>query len=150
MLSVIVPVFDEADSLRQLHGELAAVAEAEGYDWQIVVVDDGSTDGTWRVIERLAAEDGRVLGVRFRRNFGKAAALTAGFNAAEGEHVVTLDGDLQDAPAEIPRLLAKLADGFDVVSGWKRVRHDPWHKVWASPGFNWLVGEREGRRGDSR
>ncbi len=103
MLSVIIPVLDEAENLPQLHRELSATAGVEGYALQMIFVDDGSTDGTWAVIERLAAEDSRVLGIRFRRNFGKAAAFNAGFNAAEGDRIVTIDGDLQDDPAEIPR-----------------------------------------------
>jgi dolichol-phosphate mannosyltransferase len=144
MLSVIVPVLDEAESLPQLHRELASAAAAAGWELEIIVVDDGSTDDSWQVIERIAADDPRVLGIRFRRNFGKTAALSAGFNAATGERIVTLDGDLQDDPAEIARLLAKLDEGFDVVSGWKRVRHDPWHKVWPSRVFNWLVSRLTG------
>jgi glycosyltransferase involved in cell wall biosynthesis len=139
MLSAIIPVLDEAESLRQLHRELSRVASEAGYDLQIVFVDDGSTDASWAVIEQLAVDDPRVLGIRFRRNFGKAAALSAGFDAASGDRIVTLDADLQDDPAEIPRLLAKLDEGFDVVSGWKRVRHDPWQRVAASRAFNWLV-----------
>ncbi len=139
MLSVIIPVLDEAESLAQLHRELDRVARDEGYDLEIVFVDDGSKDKSWSVIEQLSAEDPRVLGIRFRRNFGKAAALSAGFDAASGERVVTLDADLQDVPAEIPRLLAKLDEGYDVVNGWKRVRHDPWQRVAASRAFNWLV-----------
>ena len=105
----------------------------------MIFVDDGSTDASWSVIERLSVEDPRVLGIRFRRNFGKAAALSAGFDAAGGERIVTLDADLQDDPAEIPRLLAKLDEGYDVVNGWKRERHDPWQRVAASRAFNWLV-----------
>ncbi len=99
------------------------------YELEMIFVDDGSTDGSWEVIQRLAAEDPRVRGIRFRRNFGKAAALSAGFRAARGELVMTLDADLQDDPREIPRFLAEMEDGLDVVSGWKKVRHDPWHKV---------------------
>jgi dolichol-phosphate mannosyltransferase len=144
MLSIIVPILDEAASLPQLLRELARVAEAERYELQIILIDDGSTDNTWPVIRQAAADDPRVLGVRFRRNFGKAAALSAGFQAAEGERIVTLDGDLQDDPAEIRRLLAKLDEGFDVVSGWKRERHDPWHKVLPSRVFNWLVSHLTG------
>jgi dolichol-phosphate mannosyltransferase len=144
MLSVIIPVLDEAENLPQLHRELADVAGVEGYALQMIFVDDGSTDGSWPVIERLAAEDSRVLGIRFRRNFGKAAALNAGFNAAEGDRIVTIDGDLQDDPAEIPRLLARLDEGYDVVSGWKQVRHDPWDKVLPSRVFNWLVSKLTG------
>lgn len=139
MLSVVIPALDEALSLDELHRQLDAVASAEGYDLQIIFIDDGSTDATWDVIEKLARDDPRVLGIRFRRNFGKAAALSAGFDAAVGELIVTMDADLQDDPAEIPNLLAKLHEGFDVVSGWKRVRHDPWHKVWPSRVFNFLV-----------
>jgi glycosyltransferase involved in cell wall biosynthesis len=139
MLSVVIPIFNEAESLPQLVGELDRVAETEGYELQIILVDDGSTDGTWQVISRLATGDLRILGIRLRRNFGKAAALRAGFDAAEGERIVTLDGDLQDDPAEIVSLLAKLDEGFDVVSGWKRERHDPWHRVMLSRMFNWLV-----------
>jgi glycosyltransferase involved in cell wall biosynthesis len=139
MLSVIIPVLDEVESLAQLHHELDRVASEEGYDLQIVFVDDGSTDASWSVIERLSDEDPRVLGIRFRRNFGKAAALSAGFDAAGGERIVTLDADLQDVPAEIPRLLARLDEGYDVVNGWKRERHDPWQRVAASHAFNWLV-----------
>src|SRR3990172_3362990 len=144
MITAVIPVFNEAESLAQLHHELASVAERHGYDLQIIFVDDGSTDGSWAVIRQLAAEDRRVLGIRFRRNFGKAAALSAGFNAADGENVVTLDGDLQDDPAEIPRLLAALGEGYDVVSGWKQTRHDPWHKRYPSRLFNWLLSALTG------
>jgi glycosyltransferase involved in cell wall biosynthesis len=144
MLSVIIPAFDEAENLPQLCRELSAAAEAGGYELQTIIVDDGSTDGTWSIICELAADDPRILGIRLRRNFGKAAALSAGFHAAEGDRIVTLDGDLQDDPAEISRLLAKLDEGFDVVSGWKKVRHDPWHKVWPSRVFNWLVSHMTG------
>ena len=105
MLSAVIPVFNEADSLEALHGELAEVGRAEGYELEVIYVDDGSTDKSWEVIQRLAAADSQVRGIRFRRNFGKAAALSAGFNAARGERVMTLDGDLQDDPREIPRFL---------------------------------------------
>jgi len=144
MISIIVPAFNESPSLEQLYRELDAVASSQGYDLQIILIDDGSTDGTWDVIERLSQRDKRVLGIRFRGNFGKAAALSAGFEAALGEVIVTMDADLQDDPAEIPKLLAKLEEGLDVVSGWKRQRYDPWHKVWPSRVFNklvsWLTG----------
>jgi dolichol-phosphate mannosyltransferase len=144
MLSVIVPILDEAASLPQLLIELDRVASAKGYELQIILVDDGSTDGTWQAICQAAANDPRILGIRFRRNFGKAAALSAGFQAADGERIITLDGDLQDDPAEITRLLARLDEGYDVVSGWKRQRHDPWHKVIPSRVFNWLVSHLTG------
>ena len=139
MLSVIIPVLDEAESLAQLVRELDQVADERGYGLQMIFVDDGSTDGSWPAISQLAAADPRILGIRLRRNFGKAAALSAGFHAADGDRIVTIDGDLQDNPAEIANLLARLDEGFDVVSGWKRERHDPWHKVLPSRVFNWLV-----------
>ncbi len=146
MLSTVIPVYNEVDSLKELHGELHAVAEEHGYQLDIVFVDDGSTDGSWQVIEELAAQDPAVNGIRFRRNFGKAAALSAGFQAARGELVMTLDADLQDDPKEIPRFLEEMDKKLDVVSGWKQVRHDPWHKVGPSRIFNemvsWLTGVR--------
>jgi glycosyltransferase involved in cell wall biosynthesis len=140
MLTAVIPVYNEAASLAELHAELDAVARQPQYDLEIIFVDDGSTDGSWEEIQRLAAADPRVQGLRFRRNFGKAAALSAGFSAARGELVLTLDADLQDDPREIPRFLEEMAKGLDVVSGWKKVRHDPWHKVGPSRVFNWLVG----------
>ena len=146
MLSIVVPLLNEAESLPALHAELAAVAKEHGYEMEILLVDDGSTDGSWREVCRLAALDPRVRGIRFRRNFGKAAALSAGFAAAHGEQIVTMDADLQDDPQEIPRLLGKLDEGFDVVSGWKQVRHDPWHKVLPSRVFNWMIGWLTGVR----
>jgi dolichol-phosphate mannosyltransferase len=139
MLSIVVPVFNEVESLSTLHGELSEVAAAHGYPLDIIFVDDGSTDGSWDVVRDLAAADPRVRGIRLRRNFGKAAALSAGFAEAAGEMVMTLDADLQDDPREIPRFLAEMENDLDVVSGWKKVRHDPWHKVLPSRAFNWLV-----------
>ncbi len=144
MLSIVIPVYNESDSLRQLHEELSEVAAAEGYRLDVIFVDDGSTDGSWEEIRAIAAADARVQGLRFRRNFGKAAALSAGFAQAAGELVMTLDADLQDDPREIPKFLDEMEKGFDVVSGWKKVRHDPWHKVWPSRAFNWLVGKVTG------
>ncbi|HEV3006242.1 MAG TPA: glycosyltransferase family 2 protein, partial [Pirellulales bacterium] len=144
MLSTVIPVNNEAESLEILHRELDAVARAQGYDLEVVFVDDGSNDGSWEAIRRLAMADHRVRGIRFRRNFGKAASLAAGFAAARGELVMTLDADLQDDPAEIPRFLARIAEDLDVVSGWKQVRHDPWHKVWPSRLFNWMVSRLTG------
>jgi dolichol-phosphate mannosyltransferase len=139
MLSIVIPVYNEAESLAALYSELTAVADQHGYTLDIILVDDGSTDDSWRMIRQLALRDGRVRGLRFRRNFGKAAALSAGFEMARGELVFTLDADLQDNPKEIPRFLAAMDDELDVVSGWKQVRYDPWHKVGPSRIFNWLV-----------
>lgn len=144
MLSIVIPVYNEADSLETLHREMVEVAVAEGYELDVIFVDDGSTDESWAVIERLAAGDDRVRGLRFRRNFGKAAALSAGFSHARGELVMTLDADLQDDPREIPRFLAAMQNDLDVVSGWKKVRNDPWHKVYPSRIFNSLVSKLTG------
>ncbi len=145
MISVVVPVFNEEQSLATLHGELDAVfrAPAEG-PVEFLYVDDGSRDGSWNVLRELARRDPRVRAIRFRRNFGKAAALSAGFRAARGERIFTLDADLQDDPAEIPRFLSRLDEGYDVVSGWKKTRHDPWHKVYPSRVFNWMVSALSG------
>jgi len=107
---------------------------------------DGSTDDTWEVIGRLSQQDARFSGIRFRRNFGKAAALAAGFAQAQGDIVVTMDGDLQDDPREVPKLLVLLDEGYGTVSGWKRTRRDPWHKVWPSRVFNAMVGWLTGVR----
>jgi dolichol-phosphate mannosyltransferase len=139
MLSIVIPVYNEQESLQALHRELSDVTAAEGYELDVIFVDDGSTDQSWQRIEELAAGDQRVRGIRFRRNFGKAAALSAGFAHARGELVMTLDADLQDDPQEIPRFLAEMQKGLDVLSGWKKVRHDPWHKVGPSRVFNWLA-----------
>jgi len=146
MLTTVIPVFNESESLAELHAQLSAVAADRRLDLEIVFIDDGSTDGSWNEIARLAREDTRVRGIRFRRNFGKAAALAAGFEAANGDLVATLDADLQDDPRELPRFLDELDKGFDVVSGWKKIRHDPWHKVGPSRVFNWLVGWLTGVR----
>src|SRR5262249_28799031 len=113
---------------------------------EILFVDDGSTDGSWHIITKLSECDERVRGIRFRRNFGKAPALSAGFAAARGEVVLTMDADLQDNPAEIPFFLNMLSSRLDVISGWKRTRHDPWHKVWPSRVFNWMVSTLTGVR----
>ncbi|MFL5339199.1 MAG: glycosyltransferase family 2 protein [Gemmataceae bacterium] len=139
MISVVIPVFNERESLPQLLAQLDDVARKSALDLQILFVDDGSRDGSWDVIRDLATRDRRVQGTRFRRNFGKAAALSAGFAAARGDVIMTLDADLQDDPQEIPRFLAALDEGKDVVSGWKQIRYDPWHKVLPSRIFNWLV-----------
>ncbi len=139
LISLVIPACNERESLSILFAEIDRAVTALGKACEVIFVDDGSTDGTWDVIRDLAAKDARVRGIRFRRNFGKAAALEAGFRDAKGYVVFTLDADLQDDPAEIPRFLEALQGGFDVVTGWKKVRHDPWHKVFPSRVFNALV-----------
>jgi glycosyltransferase involved in cell wall biosynthesis len=139
MISIVIPVCNEEESLSILHGEIAQVARRAGLAFEVIFVDDGSHDTSWKVISDLAGNFPGVHGVRLRRNFGKAAALSAGFAAATGDVVMTLDSDLQDDPAEIPNFLLALGEGMDVISGWKKKRHDPWHKVWPSRVFNGLV-----------
>ncbi len=139
MISFVIPVFNEADSLALLHDEILAQVPATGQAYEILFVDDGSTDASWAAIRELRVRNPHVRGLRFRRNFGKAAALSAGFGAAKGDIIMTLDADLQDDPIEIPNFLAALAQNKEVVSGWKRTRHDPWHKVLPSRVFNGLV-----------
>lgn len=144
MLSIIVPVMNEEGSLRQLWDEIVAVAETAVDKFELIFIDDGSTDSSWSVITELIAVDSRISGIRFRRNFGKAAALTAGMRAADGDLILMMDADLQDDPAEIPEMLKRIEEGNDVVNGWKKRRLDPWHKVYPSKVFNWLVSKLTG------
>ena len=146
MISVVIPVHNEERSVTVLYDELAATFAAEGLAWEAVFVDDGSTDGTYAALGGLHDANDNVRAVRFRRNFGKAAALDAGFREASGEIVVTIDGDLQDDPAEIPRLLARLDEGYDLVSGWKTKRRDPLTRRVPSKLFNTVAGRVSGLR----
>ncbi|MCA8993791.1 MAG: glycosyltransferase family 2 protein [Planctomycetaceae bacterium] len=144
MLSIVVPVFNEVESLEELHRQIQDVAEKNDIEYELVFVDDGSDDGSWRIIRKISKKNDNVSGIRFRRNFGKAAALTAGMRAAKGQLLMMMDADLQDDPEEIPRFLKKLEGGFDVVNGWKERRLDPWHKVYPSKVFNWMIGSLTG------
>jgi dolichol-phosphate mannosyltransferase len=146
VISVVIPVHNEERSVALLYDELASAFASDGRSWEAVFVDDGSTDGTFGALTRLHDASDNVRVVRLRRNFGKAAALDAGFDEAAGEIVVTIDGDLQDDPAEIPRLLAKLDEGYDLVSGWKTRRRDPWTRRVPSRIFNGVAGTVSGVR----
>jgi len=139
MISILIPLYNEEQSLEALCCEIAATTAQHQWEVEIIFIDDGSTDGSWGRVVSLASKDSRVRGIRFRKNFGKSAALQAGFSICRGEFVITMDADLQDSPAEMPRLLAKLEEGFDLVNGWKKVRFDPWHKVLPSRVFNWMI-----------
>jgi glycosyltransferase involved in cell wall biosynthesis len=143
-LTVVVPVLDEQDSLRQLRERIAEVATENGLEIEVVFVDDGSRDDSWRIEKELSETVAGTRAIRLRRNFGKAAALAAGFAAVNHPIVITMDADLQDDPKEIPRFLAAMDQGLDVVSGWKQVRHDPWHKTLPSRVFNAMVGRLTG------
>ncbi len=146
-ISVIVPLYNEKDSLPELYARLTKVLTGMGKEYELVFVDDGSTDGSLKVLAGLHEKDPSHVSVySFRRNYGKSAALATGFDAAKGEFVVTLDADLQDDPAEIPRMIAMLGDDCDLVSGWKYPRHDPLTKRLPSKVINsltaWLTGVR--------
>ena len=146
MISIVIPLHNEERSIALLYDELQAALEPLGQEWEAVFVDDGSVDGSFAALTRLHNEHENVRVVRLRRNFGKATALATGFGQARGEIVVTIDADLQDDPAEIPRLLVKLDEGFDLVSGWKTRRRDPLRRRVLSRIFNWVTGRMSGLR----
>lgn len=135
-LSVVVPVLNERESVEPLTEQVLSQLDQQSGLCELIFVNDGSTDGTAQVLDRLATKHERVFVTHLRRNFGKAAALTTGFEHARGDIVLTMDGDLQDDPSEMPRLVSKVEEGVHLVSGWKRQREDPWHKTIPSKLFN--------------
>ena len=136
-ISVVVPLYNEAESLPELVAWIDRVAKSNNLAYEVIMIDDGSTDGSWSVVESLRSEYPSVRGVSFMRNYGKSAALYVGFEMAEGEVVFTMDADLQDSPDEIPAMRDMILDeGYDLVSGWKRRRYDPIGKRWPSKFFN--------------
>jgi len=144
LLSIVIPVFNERENIDDLHAEILSVMSAAGgneEDWELIYVDDGSTDGSYdRLLAAHASSPDRVSVIRLRRNFGQTAALAAGFHRSRGEVIVTMDGDLQNDPADIPRLLEETARGFDVVSGWRRKRHDAFlSRRLPSRAANWII-----------
>ncbi len=143
-LSLVIPLFNEAESLRPLMRQIRRALADHGLTYEVLFIDDGSTDGSITVLEDLHNAHAEVKVIQFRRNFGKAAAYTAGFQRARGTYVITLDADLQDDPAEIPNLLTKLEAGYDLVSGWKKKRFDPLGKTLPSKFFNWVTGSVSG------
>ena len=144
-ISLVIPLLDEAESLPELTGWIARVLDAHGLSYEVILVDDGSTDDSWTVMEALAAADVRLRGIRFNRNYGKSAALQVGFQAARGRVVCTMDADLQDSPEELPELYRLIAEEkYDLVSGWKQKRFDPLTKTIPTKLFNaatrWISG----------
>lgn len=136
-ISVIVPLYNEEESLRELHAWIQRVMTEHKFSYEIIFVNDGSTDSSWQVIEELGKKDPNVKGIKFRRNYGKSPALYCGFKAAEGDVVITMDADLQDSPDEIPGLYKMITeDGYDLVSGWKKKRYDPLSKTIPTKLFN--------------
>ncbi len=144
-VTVVVPLFNEAESLPELAGWIQVVCEKNNLRHEVVFVDDGSTDDSWKVIQDLCKTHPHIKGIRFRRNYGKSAALQKGFEAAEGQVVITMDADLQDSPDEIPSLHKMIAEeGYDLVSGWKKKRYDPLSKTIPTRFFNWATRRMSG------
>ena len=143
-VSIVIPVYNEQDSLYTLYDNIVTAINRINKSYEIIFIDDGSTDDSWHVIEKLSQKDNNVKGIKFRRNFGKAEALSAGFELAKGSLIFTMDADLQDDPAEIPNFIAKIEEGFDVVSGWKKTRHDPLEKRLPSKLFNAVTSKLSG------
>jgi glycosyltransferase involved in cell wall biosynthesis len=140
-LSVVVPVYNEVENLTPLYERIREVLDPTGWTYELILVDDGSTDGSDRILADLHAQDQRVKVLRFRRNFGQTAALAAGFDYTHGEIVVSLDGDMQNDPVDIPKLVAKLDEGYDLVNGWRMDRQDPLlHRRLPSQIANWIIG----------
>ena len=136
-LSVVVPVYNEEESLKELAGWIEKICNANKLDFEVIFIDDGSSDATWQVITELSGEKSFIKGLRFRRNYGKAAALHSGFTEAKGDVVITMDSDLQDSPDEIPGLVRMINEGgYDLVSGWKKKRYDPFLKRFTSRIYN--------------
>ncbi|HOJ03161.1 MAG TPA: glycosyltransferase family 2 protein [Bacteroidota bacterium] len=143
-ISVVVPSYNEKESLPELSERLRVALDAAARQWEVWLIDDGSNDGSDAAMRALHASDPRFKVIRFRRNYGKSAALALGFKHARGRVVITMDADLQDDPAEIPNLIAKLDQGYDMVSGWKKKRHDPLSKTLPSRFFNFVTGKMSG------
>jgi glycosyltransferase involved in cell wall biosynthesis len=138
MISIVIPLFNEHESILDLYSEICNAISSYN-DWEIIFIDDGSSDGSSEKIIDIASKDSKVKLISFYRNFGKSAALSEGFKNANGDIIITMDADLQDDPAEIPNFVNKISEGSDLVSGWKKVRHDPWTKTFPSKIFNFVT-----------
>ena len=144
-ISIVVPLFNEAESLPELHSWIKKVADQHNYKYEIILIDDGSKDGSWDVIEQLNKDFPEVKGLKFQRNYGKSAALQKGFEMAQGNVIITMDADLQDSPDEIPGLYKMIMeDDFDLVSGWKKKRYDPLTKTIPTKIYNWAARKLTG------
>ena len=144
-ISVVVPLFNEEESLPELCAWIDRVMQKNNFSYEVLLIDDGSKDKSWEVVEKISADNSNIKGIKFRRNYGKSAALNVGFAKAEGDVVITMDADLQDSPDEIPALYNKIAiEGFDVVSGWKAKRYDPLTKTIPTKLFNWAARKASG------
>ena len=144
-ISVVIPLFNEEESLRELCAWIVRVMNDNKFSYEVILVDDGSKDRSWRVIEEISSENQHIRGIRFRRNYGKSAALNEGFASANGNVIITMDSDLQDSPDEIPSLYKMINDDqYDLISGWKKKRHDPVSKTLPSKFFNWTTRKMSG------
>lgn len=144
-ISVVVPLYNEVESLPELTEWIRKVMNQEGFSYEIILIDDGSDDGSWELIEQLKLDIPEIVGIKFRRNYGKSAALNVGFEAAQGNVVITMDADLQDSPDEIPELYRKIViEKYDLVSGWKQKRHDPLSKTIPTKLFNFVTRRMSG------
>lgn len=144
-ISVVVPLYNEDESLPELCAWISRVMIENGFSWEVILVDDGSNDNSWEVIRSLQTSDSHIRGIRFRRNYGKSGALNVGFEACNGNVVITMDADLQDSPDEIPQLYRMITEeGFDLVSGWKQKRFDPITKTLPTKLFNWAARKMSG------
>ena len=145
-LSVLIPLYNERESIRELASEITDSLRKLSINYEIIFVDDGSRDDSFEEIKTLASTDSHIVGIRFRRNYGKSAALSEGFDISRGNIVATMDADLQDDPAELHALIEKLNEGYDVISGWKKNRKDPWTKIIPSKLFNFVTRLMSGVR----
>ena len=144
-ISVVIPLFNEEESIKELSTWIVEVMKKNKFSYEIIIIDDGSDDTSWKEIERLNSKNSNIKGVKFRRNYGKSAALNIGFLKAKGDVVITMDADLQDSPDEIPKLYEKVyKKGFDLVSGWKKERYDPISKTVPTKLFNWAARKASG------
>lgn len=144
-ISVVIPLYNEEESLPELCAWIASVMQAQGFSYEVWLIDDGSRDRSWAVVQELKAQNPALKGVRFTRNYGKSAALHTGFQYAQGEVVITMDADLQDSPDEIPELYRLIKEeGYDLISGWKKIRHDPVSKTLPSKLFNAVTSYMSG------
>jgi len=144
-ISVVIPLFNEEESIKELSSWIVEVMKKNKFSYEIILIDDGSDDNSWKEIEKLNSKNSNIKGVKFRRNYGKSAALNIGFLKAKGDVVITMDADLQDSPDEIPKLYEKVySKGFDLVSGWKKERYDPISKTLPTKLFNWAARKASG------
>ncbi|NPA53174.1 MAG: glycosyltransferase family 2 protein, partial [Aquificae bacterium] len=144
-LSIVIPIYNEEENLPILYEKLKSVLEKLGKSYEIIFVNDGSTDRSWEIIKELSQKDPRVVGVNFRRNYGQTAAMSAGFDVAQGDVIITMDGDLQNDPEDIPKLLEKMQEGYDIVSGWRKDRKDAFiSRTLPSRIANWLISKVTG------